>query len=141
MRDPKIHAALGAIVVTIGFWLAAGAVPLEGLVAFALGIAGFLVWQGTTLGRVWAWASLLLGLDSLAWPIVTMLQISRVTEQPNDQQMGEILGAVVAGLFSSVFWVSFAFGIFRWIKRQETEQAGTKTETADRRRSQKQSQG
>ncbi len=132
MRTPQLHAALGAIVVTIGFWLVWGELPVALVTAVALGVAGFLIWQGSTLGRVWAWASLLLGLDSLAWPIVTMLQISRVTEQPNDQQMGEILSAVVAGLFSSVFWVSFAFGIFRWIKRQETEAV----ETADAKQSQ-----
>jgi len=142
MRTTQLHAVLGAIVVTIGFWLVWGGLPLELLVAVALGIAGFLAWQGTTLGRVWAWASLLLGLDSLAWPIVTMIQISRVTEQPNDQQMGLILTAVVAGLFSSVFWVSFAFGIFRWIKRQETGQAEVeaKAQAAGRKRSQKQPQ-
>ena len=117
---PHLHAVLGAVVVTIGFWLAVGAVPLEMLAAVALGVAGFLTWQGTTLGRVWAWTSLLVGLDSLAWPVVTMIRISRVTEQPDDQQMGMILTAVVAGLFASVFWLSFGWGIFRWTKRRET---------------------
>ena len=142
MWTSRLHAVLGAIVVTIGFWLASGAVPLEMLVAVALGVAGFLAWQGTTLGRIWAWTSLLLGLDSLAWPVVTMIQISRVTEQPDDRQMGLILTAVVAGLFSSVFWTSFAFGIFRWIKRRETGPAEdeAKAEVPDRKRSLKQPQ-
>jgi hypothetical protein len=136
LRDPKLHAVLGAVAVTIGFWLAAGAVPVEVLAAVALGVAGFLVRQGTTLGRVWAWASLLIGLDSLAWPIVTMVQIGRVTEQPDDQQMGVILTAVVAGLFASVFWLSFSWGIFRWVTRKETDAAGA----TDSRRPQKQPQ-
>jgi hypothetical protein len=135
MRMPHLHAVLGAVVVTIGFWLAAGAVPLEMLVAVALGVAGFLAWQGTTLGRIWAWASLLLGLDSLAWPVVTMIRISRVTEQPDDQQMGMILTAVVAGLFASVFWLSFGWGIFRWAKRKELEQAEVTAEAMDRKQS------
>ena len=134
LRDSRLHAALGAIVVTVGFWLAAGAVPPELLVAVALGVAGFLAWQGTTLGRVWAWTSLLLGLDSLAWPIVTMIQISRVTEQPNDQQMGLILTAVVAGLFASVFWLSFGWGIFRWIKRQEEKAAAPVVQSVPKKR-------
>lgn len=119
LRDSKLHAVAGAVVVTVGFWLAVGAVPRELLAAIALGVAGFLVWQGTTLGRLWAWASLLLGLDSLAWPIVTMVRISRAAEQPTDQQMGLILTSVVAGLFASVFWVSFAWGVFRWVQRRE----------------------
>ncbi len=123
MWTSRLHAVVGAVAVAVGFWLAVGAVPFEMLAAVALGVAGFLAWQGTTLGRVWAWASLLIGLDSLAWPIVTMIQISRVTEQPNDQQMGMILTAVVAGLFASVFWLSFGWGIFRWAKRKEVEAA------------------
>lgn len=142
MWTSRLHAVLGAIVVTIGFWMAIGAVPLEMLGAVGLGVAGFLAWQGTTLGRIWAWTSLLLGLDSLAWPVVTMIQISRVTEQPDDQQMGLILTAVVAGLFASVFWLSFGWGIFRWTKRQELEQAevDAKAEAADDKRSRKPSQ-
>ncbi|MBM4120556.1 MAG: hypothetical protein ACKOBZ_00685 [Nitrospira sp.] len=121
MKNTEIHAVLGALAVTVGFWLAVGSTPIEGLVAVALAVAGLLVWQGTTLGRLWAWASLLVGLDSLAWPIVTMVRIGRVTQQPDDQQMGEILGAVVTGLFAAVFWISFAWGLFRRVQRQEGE--------------------
>lgn len=101
-----------------------------------------MAWQGTTLGRVWAWASLLIGLDSLAWPLITMVRISRVTQQPDDQQMGQILGAVVTGLFAAVFWLSFSWGIFRWIKRKETEQVEVKVEAeaVDVKRSRKPSQ-
>lgn len=143
LRDTRIHAVLGAIVVTIGVWLAVGAAPAELLGAVALGVAGFLVWQGTTIGRIWGWTSLLVGLASAAWPIATMVQVRGQTAEPSDEQMGLILTAVVAGLFASVFWTSFAVGIFRWIKRRETEQAEAKVkaEAADRQRSKKQSQG
>ncbi|OGW69539.1 MAG: hypothetical protein A3A88_03335 [Nitrospirae bacterium RIFCSPLOWO2_01_FULL_62_17] len=137
LRDPKIHAVLGAIVVTIGFWLVWGELPVEVVAGVALAAAGFMAWQGSTIGRVWAWTCLLLGLDSLAWPIMTMVQVRMATEQPTDQQMGLILTAVVAGLFSSVFWISFAFGIFRWIKRRETEAsepAAPSTESGQKKR-------
>ena len=139
LRDLRLHAVLGAIVVTIGVWLAVGATPVELLGAVALGVAGFLAWQGTTIGRVWGWTSLLVGLASLAWPIVTMLQISRLTEQPSDEQMGMILTAVVAGLFAAVFWLSFAWGIFRWVQRKELEQAEVKAkvEAANSKQSKK----
>ena len=140
LRDPKLHAVLGAIVVTIGFWLVWGELPLSMVTAFALSVAGFLAWRGSTIGRVWAWACLLLGLASAAWPVATMVQVRTMTAEPSDEQMGLILTAVVAGLVSSVFWTSFAFGIFRWIKRQELEQAEAKAEVADGKRSQKRSQ-
>lgn len=142
LRDLRLHAVLGAIVVTIGVWLAVGAAPVELLGAVALGVAGFLAWQGTTIGRVWGWTSLLVGLASLAWPIVTMLQISRLTEQPSDEQMGLILTAVVAGLFAAVFWLSFGWGIFRWVQRREADQAQSEAtgQAADRKRPQKKSQ-
>lgn len=132
MWTSRLHAVLGSIVVTIGFWLVWRELPVALVAAVALATAGFLAWQGSTIGRVWAWACLLLGFASAAWPIATMVQVRRVAAEPSDEQMGLILTAVVAGLVSSVFWTSFAFGIFRWIKRQETEKA----EAADAKQSQ-----
>ncbi|HEX9743015.1 MAG TPA: hypothetical protein VGA17_09515 [Nitrospiraceae bacterium] len=136
LRDTRIHAVLGSIVVTIGFWLVWGELPLAFVAAAGLSVAAFLAWQGSTIGRVWAWACLLLGVASAAWPIATMVQVRRLAAEPSDEQMGLILTAVVAGLFSSVFWTSFAFGIFRWIKRKETEQAEVeaKVQAMDRTR-------
>jgi hypothetical protein len=121
MRTPQFHAILGAIVVAIGFWLVWGELPVALVAAVALGVAGFLAWQGSTIGRVWAWACLLLGAASAAWPVATMVQVRRLAEAPSDEQMGLILTAVVWGLFASVFWTSFAFGIFRWIKGKELD--------------------
>lgn len=145
MWTSRLHAVLGSIVVTIGFWLVWGELPVALLVAFALSVAGFLIWRGTTIAHVWAWTCLLLGFASAAWPMATMVQVrmeAAAAAEPSDEQMGLILTAVVAGLFSSVFWISFGSGIFRWIKRKELEQAEVeaKAEVADGKRSQKQSQ-
>jgi hypothetical protein len=49
--------------------------------------------------------------------------------------MGMILTAVVAGLFASVFWLSFGWGIFRWAKRKELEQAEVTAEATDGKQS------
>ncbi len=117
MRTPQLNAVLGSLVVTVGFWIICGALPIWWSVAIGLSIAGLLVWQGTTIGLVWAWSTLLLGLESLMWPIVTMAQIRAATAQPTDEQMGEILNAVLFGLFSSVFWTTFAFGLFKRARR------------------------
>lgn len=145
MWTSQLHAVLGAIVVTVGFWLVWGELPVSLVVAMALAVAGFLVWQGTTIAHVWAWTCVLLGFASAAWPIATMVQVRMevaAAAEPSDEQMGLILTAVVAGLFSSVFWISFGFGIFRWIKRKGLEQieVEAKAEVADGKRPQKQSQ-
>ena len=135
MWTPQLHAVLGAIVVTVGFWLVWGELPVALGAVIALAAAGFLAWQGTTIAHVWAWTCLLLGFASAAWPVATMVQVRRMTAEPSDEQMGLILTAVVAGLLSSVFWTSFAFGIFRWIKRKELEQAEVEAKALDRKRS------
>ena len=147
LRDPRIHAVLGAVAVTIGFWLVWGELPVAFVTAIALAAAGFLIWQGTTIAHVWAWTCVLLGFASAAWPMATMVQVrmaagEAVAAEPSNEQMGLILTAVVAGLFSSVFWVSFGIGIFRWINRKKLEQAEVeaKAEVLDGKRSQKQSQ-
>lgn len=139
MRTPQLHAVLGAVVVTIGFWLVWGELPVAIVAAIALAAAGFLAWQGTTIAHVWAWTCLLLGFASAAWPMATMVQVrmaagEAAAAEPSDEQMGLILTAVVAGLFSSVFWVSFGSGIFRWIKRREMEAAAPSAGDAQRKR-------
>jgi hypothetical protein len=111
--SPQLNALLGSLVVAAGAWLAWDSFSLWEVSLVAAGVAGFLVWQGRTIGRVWAWGTLLLGLESLAWPIVTMVQVSSITTEPNDEQMGTILSAVLMGLVSAVFWITFSYGLFK----------------------------
>jgi len=146
MWTSHLHAVLGAICVTFGFWLVWGELPVALVAAISLGVAGFLVWRGSTIAHVWAWACVLMGFASAAWPMATMVQVrmeAAVGADPSDEAMERILTAVVAGLVSSIFWISFGSGIFRWIKRQEMEQAEVeaKAEVADGKRLQKQQQG
>ena len=89
-----------------------GALPLWRNVILFSGVFMFLLWRGHTIGGVWAWSTLLLGIESLAWPIVTMVHVRLTMNQPTDEDMGLILNAVLFGLFSSVFWISFAYGLF-----------------------------
>lgn len=113
-----INAVAGSLVVGIGFWLIwrewlAVAVVL-------LTVAAFLLWVGGSIARVWAWATLLVGVESVAWPIVTMIRVRLGTGDPSDQQMVEILNALLFGLFFAIFWISFSYGMFNWARRQET---------------------
>ena len=121
MWTPQLNAILGSLAVTIGFWLTWGEMPLALAVVVALCTAAFLTWQGSSIAIVWAWATLLLGVESLAWPIVTMVEVRMSAAEPTDEQMGRILIAVLFGLFSSIFWLTFAYGIFKWVRRKEAE--------------------
>ena len=107
------HAVLGSLVVTVGLWLMWGAFSSLIAAILAISVTGFLVWRGTTLGKVWAWTTLLLGGESLAWPMLTMIRILGDTTEPTDPQIGEIGTSLLFGLFSSIFWLTFAYGIFR----------------------------
>ncbi len=111
--SPQLNALLGSLVVAAGAWLAWDSLPAWGVFLITGVVAGFLVWQGRTIGLVWAWATLLLGLESLAWPIVTMIQVRSITTEPTDEQLGTMLSAVLTGLVSAVFWITFSYGFFK----------------------------
>jgi hypothetical protein len=111
--SPQLNALLGSLVVATGAWLAWDSLPAWGVFFVAGAVAGFLIWQGRTIGLVWAWATLLLGLESLAWPIVTMIQVRSTTTEPTDEQLGTMLSALLTGLVSAVFWITFSYGFFK----------------------------
>ncbi len=126
--SPQLNALLGSLVVAAGAWLAWDSFSPWEVFLIAGGVAGFLIWQGRTIGLVWAWATLLLGVESLAWPIVTMIQVRSTTTEPTDEQMGTILSAVLIGLFSAVFWITFSYGFF---KRAGQPITASSTDAAD----------
>lgn len=111
---PKLNAVLGSLVVTIGFWIMWGELSPAVAAAVALAVAGFLAWRGGTIAMVWAWATLLLGVESLSWPVVTMVRTRLAGPEPTEEQMTALLASVVFGLFSAVFWITFSYGLFRW---------------------------
>ena len=110
---PQLNALLGSLVVAAGAWLAWDSLSPWGVFSIAGGVAGFLIWQGRTIGLVWAWATLLLGLESLAWPIITMVQVRSATTEPTDEQMGTILSALLTGLLSAIFWITISYGLYK----------------------------
>jgi hypothetical protein len=104
---------LGTLVVAVGFWLLWGTFSPVIVAGWALAVGGFLWWKARTITEVWAWSTLFLGLESLAWPLTLMLQLKGASDTPSEDEMGTILSAVVLGLFSSVFWISFSYGLFK----------------------------
>ena len=109
-----LNLSLGTLVAAIGFWIIwGGTVSAIVVVGWALSVGLFLGFMAESIATLWAWTTLLLGLESFAWPLVLMIQFKGQAESLPESEMGTILSAVVLGLFSSVFWISFSYGLFR----------------------------
>jgi hypothetical protein len=115
---PKLHPVLAGILITIGFTMVWNPIPVAWTVAAALGFTALLLWLGTTPRHTWAWACLFLGLESLSWPAVQLvkLRMSGVSTL-SQEQMQELVGNAFFGIFFATFWLTFAYGLFRWIRR------------------------
>jgi hypothetical protein len=107
-----LNLLLGTAVATVGFWLIWGNVSPFVVIGWAFVVGLFLWMKAESISKIWAWSTLLLGLESFVWPIVLMVQLGGTSDTVPESEMGTILSAVVLGLFSSVFWVSFAYGLF-----------------------------
>ena len=112
---PQLHAVFGGIVVAIGVFVMWEQAATTWALLVATASTAFIWWQGRSIAAVWAWTTMGLGIESMTWPIVTMI---RGGSQPTEEQMETILNAVLFGLFTSVFWITFAFGLFRRIREQ-----------------------
>lgn len=119
----SFHAGLGGTVLAVGAFVMWEGAPLVGTLTFAMAAVAFLWWQGRSVAAIWAWTALGLGIESMAWPIATMVQIRLAGNEPSDEQMETILNAVLFGLFTSVFWVTFAFGLFKRIREADSPPA------------------
>ena len=116
---PRVNAVAAAILVTIGFTMVWNPIPVSWAVVAGLGFTALLLWVGTTIRHVWAWASLFLGLESLSWPAVQMIKLRMSTAALSDYQMKDMVGTLFLGVFFATFWLTFAYGIFRLIRRTE----------------------
>ena len=116
-----LNAAIGSLVLTCGLWLVWGEAPATILVAVAVLLGVLLSWGSASLAAVWGWTTALLGLESLAWPVVTMLQVRLAAREPTEQEMGAILTSMLFGLFSSIFWLTFSYGIFKKFVRHTSD--------------------
>ena len=118
----KLNAALGSLVVTIGLWLLWEEAPLPLLFVMAVGMAALLAWRCASITEVWAWTTLFLGLESFAYPVITMVQTRMMTTEPSNEQMAQMLTSILFGVFSAIFWLTFSYGIFKRLKsRAEVE--------------------
>ncbi len=109
----QLNAVLGSLTVTVGLWLLVGALPVPVGMALAIGLAILLTWKCPSIGSIWATSTLLLGVESFAWPIMQMADLQKLGPEPPLEELERIFTAVLFGLFSGVFWMTFAYGIFK----------------------------
>ena len=109
----QLNAVLGSLTVTVGLWLLVGALSLPIGIALAVGLAILLTWKSPSIGSIWAISTLLLGVESLTWPIIQMADIQKLGPEPPLEELQRIFTAVLFGLFSGVFWMTFAYGIYK----------------------------
>lgn len=109
----QLNAVLGSLVVIIGLWLLIGAFPMAWGVLATLALAFLLSWKCPSIGYIWSVSFFLLGLESLAWPVSQMVDLRKLGPEPPLEDLQRIFTAVLFGLFSGVFWMIFAYGIFK----------------------------
>ncbi len=109
----QLNAVLGSLTVTVGLWLLLGAIPVPLGIAIGIGLAVLLAWQCTSIGYIWAVCTLLLGVESMAWPLMQMADLQKLGPEPPMEELERIFNAVIFGLFSGVFWMTFAYGIYK----------------------------
>lgn len=116
----QLNAVLGSLTVTVGLWLLVGALSVPMGMALAIGLALLLAWKSPSIGTIWAISTLLLGVESLAWPIMQMADLQKLGPEPPLEELERIFTAVLFGLFSGVFWMTFAYGIFKRTREKNT---------------------
>ncbi|MGP0594137.1 hypothetical protein ACTRXD_16580 [Nitrospira sp. T9] len=123
----QLNAVLGSLTVTVGLWLLVGALSVPMGMALAIGLALLLAWKSPSIGTIWAISTLLLGVESLAWPIMQMADLQKLGPEPPLEELERIFTAVLFGLFSGVFWMTFAYGIFKRTREKNTSTSPSTT--------------
>jgi hypothetical protein len=108
-----INAVLGAMAVTVGFWLLQGDLSSAVSMVMIVGLTVLYAKVCPTAGHVWMWSTMLLGLESLAWPFQMLGELEQFGPEPPLEEMEKVFTAVLFGVFSGIFWLTFAYGLYK----------------------------
>ena len=108
-----VNAVLGAMAVTVGLWFLRGDLSSSVTIVIIIGLTILYAKVCPTAAHVWMWSTLLLGLESLAWPFQLVAELEQYGAEPPIEEMSKVFTAVLFGVFSGVFWLTFAYGIYR----------------------------
>lgn len=114
-NDPKllVNAVLGAMAVAGGLWFLQGGLSLTVTVLAVVGLTAVLANICQRVAQVWMWSTLLLGVESLAWPFQLVGELQQFGPEPPMEEMSKVFTAVLFGVFSGIFWLTFAYGLYR----------------------------
>ena len=109
-----VNAVLGAMAVTVGLWfLLRGDLSSSVTIVIIIGLTILYARVCPTAAHVWMWSTLLLGVESLAWPFQLIGELEQYGAEPPLEEMSKVFTAVLFGVFSGIFWLTFAYGIYR----------------------------
>ena len=108
-----VNAVLGAMAVTVGLWFLQGDLSSSVTIVIIVGLTILYAKVCPTAAHVWMWSTLLLGVESLAWPFQLLGELEQYGAEPPLEEMSKVFTAVLFGVFSGVFWLTFAYGIYR----------------------------
>lgn len=115
LDHPKLllNAVLGAMAVGGGLWLLQGGLFPVVTVTVVVGLMVVFAKTCPGVAQVWMWSTLLLGLESLAWPFLLLGELRQFGPEPPLEEMSKVFTAVLFGVFSGIFWLTFAYGLYR----------------------------
>ena len=108
-----VNAVLGAMAVTVGLWFLQGDLSSTVTIVVIVGLTVLYAKMCPSSAHIWMWSTLLLGLESLAWPFQLVGELEQYGPEPPIEEMSKVFTAVLFGVFSGVFWLTFAYGIYR----------------------------
>lgn len=108
-----VNAVLGAMAVTVGLWFLQGDLSSSVTIVIIVGLTILYAKVCPTAAHVWMWSTLLLGVESLAWPFQLLGELEQYGAEPPIEEMSKVFTAVLFGVFSGIFWLTFAYGIYR----------------------------
>ncbi len=131
-----INAVLGAMAVAGGLWLLAGGLSVVVMAAAVVGLTVVFAKMCSGAAHVWMWATVLLGLESLAWPVPLVIELRSLGAEPPLDAMREVFTAVLFGGLSGIFWLTFAYGLYRRIHPDRVAAPLTPNQAKAKRRKQ-----
>ena len=114
-----INAIIGGMTVTVGLWFLQGGLSSALTIVTVVACSVVFMKICPTIAHVWMYTTFVLGLESLAWPFQMMGELRSLGPEPPMEDMQRIFTAVLFGVFSGVFWMTFAYGIYRRIRPPE----------------------
>ena len=82
-----VNAVLGAMAVTVGLWFLQGDLSSSVTIVIIVGLTILYAKVCPTAAHVWMWSTLLLGVESLAWPFQLIGGLEQYGAEPPIEEM------------------------------------------------------